>query len=162
MLEVTGFITNLGKYVEGELVGEWVTFPIDEQEQEEIFKRIGINEEYEEYFFTDWEGYNFGEYVNIDELNEIAETLDSYDDNEIAKLEAILEAETSDIRQAIEYMDSYEFYEGVTLYDYAVDLVEDCYNLPEFAQRYFDYDALARDLSFEGYHETSEGVLYNC
>ena len=27
-----GFITNLGKYNEGELVGEWVTFPIDEDE----------------------------------------------------------------------------------------------------------------------------------
>lgn len=49
------FITNLGKYNEGELVGEWVTLPISEKKLQELFKRIGINEEYEEYFITDYE-----------------------------------------------------------------------------------------------------------
>ena len=36
------FITNLGKYNEGELVGEWVKFPITNDEMQEVFKRIGI------------------------------------------------------------------------------------------------------------------------
>ena len=38
-------------------------------------------------------------------------------------------------------------------------LISDCYNLPEFALRYFDYEAFARDLSFDGYTETKYGVI---
>lgn len=41
------YITNLGKYNEGELIGEWAEFPVNEEELEEILDRIGINEEYE-------------------------------------------------------------------------------------------------------------------
>ena len=35
------FITNLGKYNEGELVGEWVKFPTTAEKLKEVFKRIG-------------------------------------------------------------------------------------------------------------------------
>ena len=52
---LNGYITNLGKYNEGELVGKWIEFPITEEELDEVFEEIGINEEYEEFFFTDWE-----------------------------------------------------------------------------------------------------------
>ena len=34
------FITNLGKYNEGELVGEWVKFPTTAEEMKEVFRRI--------------------------------------------------------------------------------------------------------------------------
>ena len=50
------FITNLGKYNEGELVGEWVKFPTTAEELKEVFKRIGIGQKddfgnpYEEWF----------------------------------------------------------------------------------------------------------------
>lgn len=33
------FITNLGKYNEGELVGEWVKFPTTAEELKESFKK---------------------------------------------------------------------------------------------------------------------------
>ena len=83
MLEIKGYITNLGKYNEGELVGEWITFPISGEELEEVFERIGINEEYEEFFFTDWDcdfDNNFGEYESIDKINEVAENISDWDD----------------------------------------------------------------------------------
>ena len=38
----SAFITNLGKYNEGELVGKWVEFPIDEDDFEEELAEIGI------------------------------------------------------------------------------------------------------------------------
>ena len=66
------FITNLGKYNEGELVGEWLKLPCTEEELQASLKRIGINKEYEEYFITDYEsdcGIKIGEYENIIELN---------------------------------------------------------------------------------------------
>ena len=49
------FLTNLGKYVEGCLVGQWVKLPVPEDKLESVLKQIGINDEYEEYFITDYE-----------------------------------------------------------------------------------------------------------
>ena len=36
------FVTNLGKYNEGELVGEWVHFPTTEEEMKEVFERLSL------------------------------------------------------------------------------------------------------------------------
>lgn len=89
------YITNLGKYNEGELMGEWVALPCDDLEA--VYERIGINEEYEEMFITDYEsdfdGLQIGEYDNIEDLNEWAEELEAVDAEVVAAiLEAIAEA----------------------------------------------------------------------
>ena len=52
--DMTVYIANLGKYNEGELVGDWFTFPIDE---EKVKERIGLNELYEEYAIHDTENF---------------------------------------------------------------------------------------------------------
>ena len=74
------FITNLGKYNEGALVGEWVKFPTTAEELKKVFERIGIGakddfgQTYEEWFITDYDCYVdglydlLGEYANLDEL----------------------------------------------------------------------------------------------
>lgn len=157
------FITNLGKYNEGELIGEWVNLPATDEELDEVYNRIGINEEYEEVFITDYEsdidGLETGEYDNILELNEIAKDLETLDGYDLEKIGAIIEAHGLTLREAIDDIDDYTYYSGMTLEDLAYDLVEEM-NLPEFAQRYFDYEAYARDLGFDGYTETSNGVIY--
>ena len=156
---LNAYITNLGKYNEGELVGEWISLPITEDELEEVLERIGINEEYEEYFFIDSDAdfsHNLGEYENIDDLNELGEALEGADADLIA---AIMEAYTSDINDALDMVDDVIFYPGYSLIDVAYEIVEECYELPEIAQRYFDYEAFARDLSFDGYTETAQGVI---
>ena len=57
------FITNLGKYNEGDLVGEWVKFPTTPEEMQKVFERIGIGQKddfgqpYEEWFITDYDCY---------------------------------------------------------------------------------------------------------
>lgn len=75
------FITNLGKYNEGELIGEWVKFPTTAEEIKAALDSIGIGQKddfgyaYEEWFITDYDCYvdglydKLGEYVNLDELN---------------------------------------------------------------------------------------------
>lgn len=157
------FITNLGKYNEGELIGEWVELPVTNEELEAVYERIGINEQYEEVFITDYEtdleGLKVGEYDNIEELNELIKELDELDEYDLEKVEAIFEAYSSDIKSAIENIDNYTYYSGMNLDDLAYELVEEM-NLPEFAERYFDYDAFARDLELDGYTETSNGVIY--
>ena len=74
------FVTNLGKYNEGELVGEWVKFPTTEEEMRKVFERIGIGSKdefghvYEEWFITDYECPIYGvqkllgEYESLDKL----------------------------------------------------------------------------------------------
>ena len=78
------YITNLGKYNEGELVGEWVKFPTTSEELQKVFERIGIGSKddfgnpYEEWFISDYDCYvdglyeKLGEYENLDELNYLA------------------------------------------------------------------------------------------
>jgi antirestriction protein len=154
-----GFITNLGKYNEGELVGKWITFPISEEDLEKVYEEIGINEEYEEIFFTDWEcdfDMGFGEYEDIESLNELAERLEGAD---LDAIEAYIEATGENLEDALDHIDDCIFYHGYTLEEVAEEIVNDCYNLPEFALRYFDYEAFARDLSYNSYYEVSSGVI---
>ena len=75
------YITNLGKYNEGELVGEWVKFPTTPEELQNVFERIGIGSKdefgctYEEWFISDYDCYldgladKLGEHASLDELN---------------------------------------------------------------------------------------------
>ena len=39
---ISAFITNLGKYNEGALVGQWVPFPTTAEELQRVFSAIGI------------------------------------------------------------------------------------------------------------------------
>ena len=159
---IRGFITNLGKYNEGCLVGEWIEFPIDEDELEAVYKRIGIDDEYEEFFFTDWDcdfDAGFGEYESIEKVNELAEALQGAD-GEI--IQAIIEATGYGLEYALENQDDAVFYRNMDLEDVAYELVQECYftkDTPEIFERYFDYKAFARDLSFDGYTEVSNGTI---
>ena len=66
------YIANLGKYNEGELVGAWFTFPIDE---DDVAERIGLSKYYEEYAIHDTDNFpmEISEYISIKELNNIYE-----------------------------------------------------------------------------------------
>ena len=97
------FVTNLGKYNEGELVGEWVQFPTTEDKMKEVFERIGIGSKdefgqvYEEWFITDYDcsihGVSnlLGEYENLDKLNYLASRLDEMSRSELEHFVAIMD-----------------------------------------------------------------------
>lgn len=75
-------ITNLGKYNEGELVYEWLELPADNEEIAEVMRNIGICDEYEEHFISDYEAplsIEVGEYESLSKLNEMAEQLELAD-----------------------------------------------------------------------------------
>ena len=51
------YITNLGKYNEGRLVGETLKFPATTEEVQALLKRIGVDGvRYEEIFITSFDG----------------------------------------------------------------------------------------------------------
>lgn len=163
------YLTNLGKYNEGELVGGWVKLPATEEELEVVFERIGINEEYEEYFITDYEcdidGLEIGEYDSIDDLNELAETLENMDESELEVVGVMLK-DGCDFNEAIEMTENGDYriyYNCNDMTDVAYQVVEECGYLngaPDTVARYFDYEAYGRDLDIEGkYYMTDSG---NC
>ena len=102
MAKIEGFITNLGKYNEGELIGEWIEFPVSEEELNEALKSIGCkytdengvvhNPLYEEYFFTDWNNdvaFDFGEHPDLEEVNEFAERVEALSESEQEYIELL-------------------------------------------------------------------------
>ena len=152
------YLTNLGKYAEGELLGEWVELPVSQDELKEVFKRIGINEQYEEYFITDYECdfYEVGEYENLDTLNEIAEKLNELEEEESTVAKALMSECGYTLDEAIEKVNNgdYRIYSDCNdMTDVAYEVVEECgylNNVPENVARYFDYEAFGRDLGIEG------------
>lgn len=163
MLELKGYITNLGKYNEGELIGEWITFPIDEDDFNEVMERIGCyyidasgvphNEEYEEFFFTDWEceaDLDLGEYESIDDLNELAEKIEEWDEEllkaacEIWNIDEVIDNDPDDY---------YLLNDVNNDYDLGYYWIEEsgCYNLSSMGNlaNYFDYEAFGRDVNME-------------
>lgn len=72
-IEINVCLQNLGKYNEGELVFEWLSLPATNEEIQDTFEAIGINEEYEEYMIADYEApFNINEFSNVYTINEIA------------------------------------------------------------------------------------------
>lgn len=159
------FLTNLGKYNEGQLIGEWVDLPISDDDLESVKQRIGISDEpdangnyYEEWFITDYEtdiyGLKVGEYDNLDELNELAETLDNLDEYEREIVEAMI-SEGYSLEDALDkkdncmvYSDCEDMEDVAREYTDEIGLLD---SIPENLRFYFDFEAFGRDMSFEGH-----------
>lgn len=169
------FLTNLGKYNEGQLIGEWVDLPCTDDELEEVKERIGISDEpdengiyYEEWFISDYEtdinDLEVGEYDNLDELNELAEDLDNLDNEELKVLQACLQ-DGNEFTKSLEIVQSGDYkiyYNCDTMKDVAYEVVEECGYLngvPENVARYFDYEAFGRDLDIEGSFYNIDGDM---
>lgn len=159
------FLTNLGKYNEGKLIGKWVELPYADDELEAVKQRIGISNEpdengnyYEEWFITDYEtdihGLKVGEYDDLDELNELAETLDNLDEYEREIVEAMI-SEGYSLDDALDRKDDcIIYYNCEDMEDVAREYAEETGlldSIPENLQSYFDFEAYGRDMSFEGH-----------
>jgi len=155
------YITNAGKYAEGQLVGETLTFPTNAEAVESLLKRIGVDGvRYEEIFITSFGGDVLGlydhlnEYANLDELNHLACLLSEIDRNELDTFEAVISkgdhtASVADIINLVHNLDCYELYPGVSDDEmlgriYVEDM--DALEVPENVLPYFDFEAYGRDV----------------
>ena len=179
---LAAFITNLGKYNEGELVGEWVKFPTTAEEMKEVFKRIGIGQKddfgnpYEEWFITDYDCYvdglydKLGEYESLDELNYLASKLEEMSDSEYAQFQAGMEmgdhcGSLQEIINLTENLDCYEIYPDIEDYDdlgrYYIEEL-DAMQVPEHLKNYIDYEAYGRDVAMdENGSFTDQGYVWD-
>ena len=171
------YITNLGKYNEGALVGEYLKFPTTTEEVQALLKRIGIDGvRYEEIFITDYDGdmpelySGFGEYESIDELNYLASLLSEMDQSDLEKFEAVLDTgeHSGSVKELInltQNLDCFEFYSGITseeelgrMYIQEFDAIP----IPEHLIDYIDYEAYGRDVRInEGGSFSGNGYVFD-
>lgn len=171
------YITNLGKYNEGALVGEYLKFPTTTEEVQALLKRIGIDGvRYEEIFITDYDGdmpelySGFGEYESIDELNYLASLLSEMAQSDLEKFEAVLDTgeHSGSVKELInltQNLDCFEFYSGITseeelgrMYIQEFDAIP----IPEHLIDYIDYEAYGRDVRInEGGSFSGNGYVFD-
>lgn len=168
---IEAFITNLGKYNEGALIGEWVSFPATPEEAKKALEKIGIGAKdefgnvYEEWFITDYncdvdglaKNINFGEYENLDELNYLASKIGELNSYELEKFQAVLEVSdyTGSVKDIINLtgnLDKYDIYPDVKncedLGIYYVDELE-LVKVPDELRYYIDYESYGRDIALD-------------
>ena len=171
------FITNLGKYNEGALVGEWVKFPTTHENLQDVFKRIGIDGiRYEEWFITDYDCYVegiydvLGEYESLDELNYLAASIEAMDKYDYGRFEAAVEygeytGSVKDLINLTENLDCYDMIPGANDHsDLGYYYIHDAgiYDLKEMGTlaNYIDYERFGRDVAMdESGQFTSRGYV---
>ena len=172
------YVTNLGKYNEGELVGEYLKFPTTPEEVQALLKRIGVDGvRYEEIFITDFNGDvlglydHLGEYENLDELNHLACLLSELDQSDLEKFEAVIDSgehtsSVADLINLTQNLDCFEFYSDVhsdeelgRIYVLEFGGME----VPEHLIDYIDYEAYGRDVRINesGHFAPGGYVFYN-
>ncbi len=160
------FVTNLGKYNEGALVGEWLAFPAEPEEVKALMERIGMDGvQYEEFFLTDFETdisglYDqLGEYESLDELNYLATLVEEMSEGEREQFEAAIElgdniGSLKDLINLTANLDCYDFLPDIDDDD---DLgrywVEEsgCYDTKAMGSlaSYIDHERFGRDVRLE-------------
>ena len=139
------YIANLGKYNEGELVGDWFSFPLDE---EVIAERIGLNAEYEEYAIHDTDNFpmEISEYTSIEELNRIYEQLEELPDYLLDDLDSFISCYGS-LEELVEHKDDIILYSGCeTMTDLAYYLIDGVVTL--FAEGVVNSGKIFSELTF--------------
>ena len=164
------FVNTWGNYNEnGADGGQWITLPMEEEELQEVLEHIAaaMGDHDPEWAIHDYEWESDVELGDVNEMDSITEwnarcqeacDLEEWESQEIA---AAMEAYGYTFPEALERQQrgSFTLYAGMDLEEVAEELINECYDLPEFALRYFDYEAFARDLSYDGYTETKYGVI---
>lgn len=175
MPQLDAFVTNLGKYNEGTLAGEWLHLPAETEEVQALLKRIGVDGvRYEEIFITDYESDlpgltgRLGEYESIDELNHLAHVLDDLDKSDLEKYEAVLDmgeytGSVKDLINLAQNLDCFEYYPSITNEEelgrvYIEDF--EALQIPEHLIDYIDYEAYGRDVRInDGGHYAPGGYV---
>jgi antirestriction protein len=168
------WIGSLAAYNAGALVGEWVDLPKSNEELNEIIDEINKEAEKVDGVYLAEEIDIFDFETEIDplfddlkglslwEMNEVAEKLDELDEYERTEFAAIVEV-TDSIEEAFEVLENggaiilHDIHEHE---DLGIAWVEELggMEVPEHLKNYIDYEAIGRDLSFDGWYITTNGL----
>lgn len=165
------YVGTYAKYNGGSIYGKWLKLSdySDKDEFYEACRELHKDELDPELMFQDWEYIPsdlIGESWLADNIFEIIEAIDELDDDKKAAFEVWLnhgshDITTKDITDLIRSFEDDFQGEYKDEEDYAYEIVEECYELPEFAKTYFDYAKFARDL-FMGDYWFEDGYVFRC
>lgn len=170
LLDTKIYVGTYKKYNEGSLFGKWLTLSdySDRDEFYEACNKLHSDEEDAEYMFQDWEGIPKGlisESWISESVFELIQQADQINDFDafIAFLEVSgYSLEDEDLGYLLsKYKDCY-----AGKYDseeaYAESYVEQCYDLSDFMQTYFDYEKFAKDLFMGDYYfDADTNAVFN-
>lgn len=149
------YLTNLGKYTEGYLIGKWITLSTDINWIDEL-ESIGVkdNTDYEEFFVTDFESnthIKINEYISISELKEMAEKIEELNNSIDSDIFNAILTCTTDFDEAykIAINGEYIYFDNVSdENELGQTLVEEGFfssNIDEKLKMYLDYESIGRD-----------------
>lgn len=167
------YIANLGKYNEGELVGQWLSLPATQEDIEAMYVNIGVGHiengkyihglelngvVYEETaihdYETDIDGLEIGEYDNLNDLNNLMELFESLDEQDIEKIQAVMNCFGYEAEDVIDRLDDFVLYPFIHNEDdlgrYWLEK-SGCYVLSSLGNlvNYIDYKSFGRDIALE-------------
>lgn len=161
------FVNSWANYgINGADGGQWISLPMEPSVLVATLDRLAqkLGEADPEWFIndTDSRDFNVHEYDDIFRINELlllVQEMDSYEQNAVKAF-----CQFYDTAEAVRKVESgdYVFYSGVTIEELAEEIAETRFeedDVDAFYYRYFDYDALIRDIIFDGYRETTFGVI---
>ena len=163
------YVGTYAKYNEGSIFGEWMDLS-DYSGSDEFYDACRIlhgDEADPELMFQDWENIPaslIGESRLAENIFEIIEAVTALCETEQEAFFVWLgnsdrDIASEDINDLVSYFkDDYQG-EYKDEEDYAYEFIEDCYDLPDFAKMYFDYEKFARDL-FMGDYWYENGFVF--
>lgn len=175
---LSAYVTNLGKYNEGELIGKWLSFPTTQKEIDKVLQEIGIDGVlYEEIFITDYESNIsgltecLGEYESLYALNFLAQKIQDMDLS-MEELGALLDfgaytGNVSEIVSLIDNADCFLIYAEVendydlgSYYIHELGMIQEIKN--SVLSNYIDYESYGRDVRLEEGGVYTKNGFYVC
>lgn len=155
------YVGTYRKYNEGSIYGKWVSLSACEDYDTfyQVCREIHKDEDDPELMFQDFQNFPdsmYSECFGRDTFEKIMEYYEKFNEHgEAFSVWFNLFNDDDFDHFDDDYMGKYG-----SLEEYAEELVDECYDLPDFAKTYFDYGKFARDLGYDGYYEDSGYVFY--
>jgi len=163
------YVGTYAKYTNGSIEGKWLDLS-DYSDKEEFYdacRELHSDEEDPELMFQDYENIPsslIGESWISDNFFEVIEAVSDLGESEQEAFclwlnDGSRDMDTDDINGLIDsFRDDYQgAYKDEE--DFAYEIIEQCYDLPEFSKTYFDYEKYARDL-FLGDYWFDDGYVF--
>jgi hypothetical protein len=158
-VDVAIFIVNSEHYKSGVAAsdcGKWVVLPIDDAE--EIYEELGV-EDFSECHIIDSDNefkdiWKITEKDDIDDVNEAVEIVEYMSNDQIDCVKAVVEAGFDSFEEAAWKVkqNKYSLSKHITTAEqYAIEAVQDGYEIPDFLDGYINYEKLGEDWIQENY-----------
>lgn len=169
--EASIYVGTYAKYNNGSLFGKWLDLSefSDLEEFYQACKELHDDEEDPEYMFQDYENIPkslIDESWLSEKFFEVRDSLDQLDEKESEPFSIwynnghhdLASDDTDDLISSFR-----EAYQGEfdSNEDFAMQIVDECYDLPDFSKTYFDYEKYARDLFIGDYWSENGHVFLN-